>query len=234
MYHDIADDLIHSIENKLFSQELPTEHQLMERYNVSRNTIRKAIDIVAQKGLVRRVQGSGYFVNDISQAKHTVVNLTMGTSRTRYHKEMTSKIVTFDEIHADEALAKEFGVLNGAALHRIIRLRYIDKQLYSLEYAYYVKSEVPTLTLVSINHSIFDYIAKKYDIRINNSDQYLSQDALTSEQANLLGLKPKTACMVLQQSNYYKNDVLFNFSQTIYVYPNLSFYFHAANQSGNS
>ncbi len=49
MYHDIADDLIHSIENKLFSQKLPTEHQLMERYNVSRNTIRKAIDIVAQK-----------------------------------------------------------------------------------------------------------------------------------------------------------------------------------------
>ena len=43
MYHDIADDLIHSIENKLFSQKLPTEHQLMERYNVSRNTIRKQL-----------------------------------------------------------------------------------------------------------------------------------------------------------------------------------------------
>ncbi|AMV66767.1 putative transcriptional regulator of N-Acetylglucosamine utilization, GntR family [Pediococcus damnosus] len=119
MYHDIADDLIHSIENKLFSQKLPTEHQLMERYNVSRNTIRKAIDIVAQKGLVRRVQGSGYFINDISQAKHTVVNLTMGNSRTRYHTQMTSKIVTFDEIHADESLAKEFGARNGEALRCI-------------------------------------------------------------------------------------------------------------------
>ncbi|WP_338107964.1 UTRA domain-containing protein [Pediococcus damnosus] len=118
-------------------------------------------------------------------------------------------------------------------MHRIIRLRYINKQLYSLEYAYYVKSEVPSLSLVSINHSIFDYIDRKYGIRINNCDQYLSQDKLTSEQANLLGLEPKTTCMVLQQSNYYKNDVLFNFSQTIYVYPNLSFYFHVTNQSGN-
>ncbi|GEL15609.1 GntR family transcriptional regulator [Pediococcus cellicola] len=233
MYHDIADDLIHSIENKLFKEKLPTEHQLMERYNVSRNTIRKAIDIVAQKGLVRRVQGSGYFVNDISQAEKTVVNLTMGLSRTRYHKEMTSKIVTFDEIHADEALSQQYGVRNGAALLRVIRLRYVEKQLYSLEYAYYVKSEVPSLSLASINHSIFDYIRDKYNIRINNSDQYLSQDRLTSEAASLLGLKPKTACMTLQQSNFYKNDVLFNFSQTIYVYPNLSFYFHAANQSGN-
>ncbi len=157
----------------------------------------------------------------------------MGNSRTRYHTQMTSKIVTFDEIHADESLAKEFGARNGEALHRIIRLRYINKQLYSLEYAYYVKSEVPSLSLVSINHSIFDYIDRKYGIRINNCDQYLSQDKLTSEQANLLGLEPKTTCMVLQQSNYYKNDVLFNFSQTIYVYPNLSFYFHVTNQSGN-
>ncbi|WP_412989104.1 GntR family transcriptional regulator [Pediococcus siamensis] len=233
MYHDIANDLIHSIENKLFKEKLPTEHQLMERYNVSRNTIRKAIDIVAQKGLVRRVQGSGYFINDISQAEKTVVNLTMGSSRSRYHKDMSSKIVTFDEIHADAALAKQFGVRDGAALLRIIRLRYTDKQLYSLEYAYYVKSEVPSLTLNSINHSIFNYIKKKYNIRINNSDQYLSQDKLSNEAANLLGMQPGTACMTLQQSNYYNNDVLFNFSQTIYVFPNLSFYFHAANQSGN-
>jgi len=66
VYHDIADDITKSINEGLFDKKLPTEVQLMARYNVSRNTIRKAIDLVYQKGLLRRVQGSGYFINDIS------------------------------------------------------------------------------------------------------------------------------------------------------------------------
>ncbi len=231
MYHDIADDLIHSIENKLFEKKLPTEHQLMARYNVSRNTIRKAVDIVVQKGLVNRIQGSGYFVKNINQAEKTVVNLTMGSSRTRYHQDMTSRVVTFDKIHASENLATQFNIKKGTPLIRVIRLRYVKKQLYSLEYAYYVQDEVPYLSLSSVNHSIFDYLQKKYKIKINNSDQYLSQTQLTAEAANLLGLKPETTCIALQQINYDNNNVLFNFSQTIYAYPNFIFFFHAINQN---
>ena len=42
--------------------KLPTEEELMNEFNVSRNTIRKAIEILSGRGLVYQVQGSGIFL----------------------------------------------------------------------------------------------------------------------------------------------------------------------------
>ncbi|MDN6354486.1 MAG: GntR family transcriptional regulator, partial [Lactiplantibacillus plantarum] len=51
MYRDIATKLVAAIQDGIFTVKLPTEAQLMERYQASRNTIRKAIDLVYQQGL---------------------------------------------------------------------------------------------------------------------------------------------------------------------------------------
>lgn len=48
MYRDISTKLVAAIQDGIFTVKLPTEAQLMERYQASRNTIRKAIDLVYQ------------------------------------------------------------------------------------------------------------------------------------------------------------------------------------------
>ncbi len=50
--------------------KLPTEHSLMETFNVSRTTIRKALQILEAKGLVTRTQGSGTFYNGRAAEKN--------------------------------------------------------------------------------------------------------------------------------------------------------------------
>ena len=64
MYREIATKLVAAIQDGVFTVKLPTEAQLMERYHASRNTIRKAIDLIYQQGLLRRVQGSGYYITN--------------------------------------------------------------------------------------------------------------------------------------------------------------------------
>lgn len=43
------------------NEKLPTEEELMHRFQVSRNTIRRALKILADEGYVYQVQGSGLF-----------------------------------------------------------------------------------------------------------------------------------------------------------------------------
>lgn len=229
MYHDIADDLIRSIQHHFFQDKLPTEQQLMHRYNVSRNTIRKAVDIVCQKGLARRVQGSGYYINDINQDEKHVVNLTMGLSTRISSQRLKSKVITFDRITADEALARQFGAKPGDELHRIIRSRYLDNKLYCLEYSYYEKSEVPFIPIDAAHESLLTFINEEYGITVNNTDQYLSTEPLSEEQSSILNLPTGETHIVLNQSLYRKNNTLFNFSYTVFLYKDLSFYFHSIN-----
>lgn len=42
-YQEVVEDIIRKIENNEYTDKLPTEDQLIEQYQVSRNTIRNAI-----------------------------------------------------------------------------------------------------------------------------------------------------------------------------------------------
>lgn len=42
--------------------KLPTEMELMEKFNVSRQSVRRAIQVLVDEGLVHSVQGSGIYV----------------------------------------------------------------------------------------------------------------------------------------------------------------------------
>ncbi|VDG18822.1 GntR family transcriptional regulator [Lactiplantibacillus mudanjiangensis] len=235
MYRDIATSIVKAIRDGIFVTKLPTEAQLMERYSVSRNTIRKAIDLVYQQGLLRRVQGSGYFISKIQLRQKTVVNLSarsiMGGENQPHN--LKSKVVTFDTIKADEQLGQQFGIPVDEELYRVIRLRYWHDQLYSLERSYYLCSVVRFISVEAVNSSIFEYLEEVYGIRVANSDDYLSLTELNPEDANLLAQPAGKAFLTLDSSNYYKNNGLFNFSHTVFAYPELALYFHTTNLANN-
>jgi GntR family transcriptional regulator len=64
MYRQISDDLRDQIESGSFANgaRLPTEIELMDEYNASRNTVRDAIKLLAIQGLVETRAGQGTFV----------------------------------------------------------------------------------------------------------------------------------------------------------------------------
>lgn len=66
MYRQIAEDLRHRIQSGELpaGAQLPTELELRERYQASRNTIRDAIRWLIQRGLVASQAGRGTFVVD--------------------------------------------------------------------------------------------------------------------------------------------------------------------------
>ncbi|WP_125702427.1 GntR family transcriptional regulator [Lacticaseibacillus daqingensis] len=235
MYHEIAEELIQAIEAGQFTTKLPTEQQLMTQYQVSRNTIRRAIDVVYQHGLLRRVQGSGYYVNELQLQGKMTVNLSIGAGKSLVkHGPLQSKVVTFDKVNAAEIpLAQTMKISPDEDLWRIIRLRYLNGTLYCLEEAYYMRDVVPFLSTEALETSVFDFLKDTYDIDPYSSDDFMSLVTLGPDKADLMDLKPGTAMLSLAQINYMRNNVIFNFSRSVYAYPGFSFYFHSAHLSSN-
>jgi len=235
MYREIATKLVNAIQDGQFETKLPTEAQLMERFHASRNTIRKAIDLVYQQGLLRRVQGSGYFITNIQLKHKTVVNLSARSmlNSNLHPRDLESKVLTFDTIHGDTALSRQLGIPVDEELYRVIRLRYWHNQLYCLEKAYYLRSVVPYLSTEAVNSSIWDFLSEAYGIGIANSDDYLSLTNLSVEESQLMGLGHGDTYMTLDSCNYYKNNGLLDFSHTVFVYPDLALYFHTTNLANN-
>ena len=64
MYKKIYDDLLEAIEKGIYSpgSKLPSEKELMEQYNVSRITSKKALEMLADQNIIVRMPGKGSFV----------------------------------------------------------------------------------------------------------------------------------------------------------------------------
>lgn len=67
LYRQVADELREQIEHQELAPggRLPTEAGLMQRYGVSRNTVRLALGLLRTEGLVITGQGRGSFVADV-------------------------------------------------------------------------------------------------------------------------------------------------------------------------
>ena len=72
LYAQLADSLRSRILDRLYQpgDQLPTERDLMAEYQVSRNTVRQAIDSLTRDGLVMRQHGYGTYVSGLSQGFH--------------------------------------------------------------------------------------------------------------------------------------------------------------------
>jgi GntR family phosphonate transport system transcriptional regulator len=105
---------------------LPTEAALSSRFAVNRHTVRRAMEELEGRGLVRIEQGRGSFVAE------DVLDYRLGP-RTRFsenirrqNREPEGRILRVAEIQADASLAEALGVRRGRAVILAERLAMAD------------------------------------------------------------------------------------------------------------
>ena len=64
LYEQIYEEIREKIEERGYrvGDRLPSEKELSEQYHVSRITSKKAVELLAEEGLVTRIPGKGTFV----------------------------------------------------------------------------------------------------------------------------------------------------------------------------
>lgn len=126
LYLKIHLDLLHKIESGEWPEDtlIPTEKQLQDYYQVSRGTIRKAVDLLVQEKYLVRKAGFGTVVY---QNKNSKIHFTLIQSLTNEMNEMGIKLNTLDieldVVEADLNLATIFEINEGEKLYNLRRVR---------------------------------------------------------------------------------------------------------------
>ena len=68
-YEVVAKDIISRIKQNEFETtlKLPTEDEMIEYYQVSRNTVRSALKLLTSQGIIFSRQGSGFYIRQRRQ-----------------------------------------------------------------------------------------------------------------------------------------------------------------------
>ncbi|HIZ95757.1 MAG TPA: GntR family transcriptional regulator [Candidatus Ligilactobacillus excrementavium] len=230
-YKEIAQDIAHKIANEAFQDKLPSESELMNMYVVSRNTVRNAIDVLYDQGLISRIQGSGYFINQPLHNEDNLMNLAnkVGMNALTNEKPVTSKVLDFESRPAGREIAKFLRCDPDETIYYVRRLRWSKDNLLSLEEAYYLRKIVPYLNEKICSQSIFAFIMDNYNIEIVNADEYVKIHHLTQKEATECGRAVNESTLQIEEINYLKNERPFNYSKTAYFQDDLTLYYHISN-----
>jgi GntR family transcriptional regulator len=150
MYRQIAEGLRGEIDSGVLEpgQQLPTESELQDRYNASRNTVREAIRMLMSLGLVETRPGQGTFVTKKMDPFVTtlVADARTGDSDTYNFQVSQQKRKPFlsdvqlEIQKADAQLAARLAIPEGSQVISRHQRRFIDDTPWSFQTSFYPRS----------------------------------------------------------------------------------------------
>lgn len=98
------------------NDRLPTEAALARQFSVNRHTIRRAIAVLADQGLVRVEQGRGAFVEDVVVDYPLRHRTSFSTNLLEQGRDPRQQFIGTEEIRADQRLASGLQIRRGTKL----------------------------------------------------------------------------------------------------------------------
>jgi GntR family transcriptional regulator len=214
LYQQLQRALRQAIENGVIAPEdaLPPERDLAEMLGVSRITVRKAIDELAEEGLLVRKQGSGTFVSN--RVEKNFAKLTSFSEDMRARgREPRSVWLTkaAGTVTPEESLTLRSSP--GTPVFRFHRIRYADDAPMAIEYATVLANCLPSVD--AVQSSLYEALEQTGN-RPVRALQRLRAVLFTAEQAKLLKAQERDAGLLVARVGYLKDGRAVEFSQSYY------------------
>lgn len=167
LYHQLKAALLRDIEAGCWrpGDRLPTEDALIERFQVSKITVRQALRDLAQLGYIRREQGRGTFVQG-PPLEEGPRELKSFTGEMRGHGFLaTSRVLEQGLLPAPADIAGRLALADDAPVFRLRRLRLADGEPMGLQTAYISAALVPGIERLSFaGASLYEVLASRFSL----------------------------------------------------------------------
>lgn len=198
---------------------LPPETSLAETHALNRNTVRHAIDLLVDKGLVEKQKGVGTFVH----RRKTLYPIRQLGRMTSFVDDFAlqgvkieDEILAQEKVKASADLAAKLGAVVGEPLVLIERLRIADRTPFVLERQYYTLKDFGRLLQIDIKGSMYQLLVREFHADLHHSIQTLRAVRPSRDIAQKLHITPATPCMFLEGLAYTSQDKCIEVLQSYY------------------
>jgi GntR family transcriptional regulator len=196
----LADLLRTEISELAVHDPIPGERALAERFGTSRVTIRQALALLQDDGLIYTVHGSGSFVAPPRVVKQMRLHSFTAEMKQKGLKP-TTKLISAKLINDDESVIDDFVVLSEPA-YRIERLRLGNLEPLSLEIAYINQSVAPNLLEEDLTKSLYHILESKYGQEVFSADEHLTPIVIDQNLAKIMKIPAGSPAIKIQRTGY--------------------------------
>ena len=221
-HEQISDWLREHIEQGTYDvdEKLPSEKEIGERFDVSRVTVRRALQTLESEGFIYRRQGLGSFVKERRAAQGLVRLTDFAQDMERAGLEPASRVLHHASVPVPPAPAAALGLEPRSTVVRLDRLRLGDGEPIALDRTWLPMFYAQLLEGHDLEHeTIYQILETEYDIPILSGHYRITAANADEVLAEALGVESDQALLLIErlsltegekrvyyQRRYYRSD----------------------------
>lgn len=182
---------------------LPNEEQLVERYGVSRTTVRQTIQNLVRRGLVEIRRGKGTFVLQAKITQELTELSGFVEDMQSLGRQASARLLGKETVPANESVARQLAIRAGTPVVLIQRVRLADNSPLSFDETY-LPSEIGEKIVENDleTEPIFSLLEQKYGTLLLEAEYRLEAVSANPSVARALGIAAKSPIFLIERTSY--------------------------------
>lgn len=216
LHKKISDELRSHIHEGVLAvdEKISSENELCEQYEVSRLTVRRALQTLEQEGLIYRCQGLGAFVKDQQGSKELVHLSDFEEDMIGAGLKPSSVVVQKGIVTPDEEILKKMNLEPGTKVYQLDRLRLgndhpvaYDTTWLPIMYGQLIDDEDMGTT------TIYKILEQKYQIQIESGKVRMEAVLPNEFVAKQLDVSSQTPLMMFSRYSFARGSKLIYYQE---------------------
>jgi GntR family transcriptional regulator len=218
LYHQILNYIRYQIQSGGLKpgDPIPPETELSKMYNISRTTVRQALDILAEENLIVRRRGKGTFISNQKINRDLNHLYSFSEDMRAMNLIPSSKVLEQSILKAPEDIAKALRLTSNTEIFKLMRVRYADNEPILLETTF-----VPFYLCAGIEKedfsgiSLYSVLRLKYNLNLYRAVETYEAVKQSNLSAKHLACSLSDPAFYIRRTAYLDNDLPFELTHSI-------------------
>lgn len=184
-YQHIVEVVSERIKNEEYSfhYALPNQQALAAEFGVSRMTVKKALDILKEEGVIYSSRGLGTFV-----VQHEKLQKITTYQKEKQKKTFTftKKMLSFEKKKPHKLVQQQLAITRQQTVYAAAFIRYRDERPYALEHWFIPEQVIPNMTADILKQTFYQYIERDLGLKLGDTAYSISALGANEPDANYL------------------------------------------------
>ena len=189
MYYQLKQIIIDKIQSGELKADdkLSTENEFCQQYNISKAPVRQALRELEEENYIYKIRGKGSFVLSGYIKQRADRLRSFSEEITALGHKPGAQLIEKKIMKADAEIAMNLNINEDDEILNVVRLRFIDSEIYSINYSYFSLKQFPKLNDVDFSvGSITKEIQNKLNAEMVVSTIVIEATAASYETAKLV------------------------------------------------
>lgn len=205
--------------------KIPSENMMAQKYNVSVGTVKKALGVLVDEGVLFRRQGQGTFIAIPDFSRSFIRFFRYGATAGKPSEIPGSKILELSVIAANEEVVARLALQQGEMVYAMKRVRTLQGTPFAVENLYLPYERFKGIDKIPLeNRLLYPIYSSHFSTSIIWADEFLQPVLLDDIPALLLGMDINTLAMCVERVAHSYGDVPVEFRRTICIGNNFKYH----------